>query len=58
MLLDAYPKTLRLKDGGEVVIRPLARGDFERLLSFFQALPDEDRVFLRHDVRNPEARPN
>jgi len=53
MLLDAYPKTLRLKDGGEVIVRVLARGDFERLLSFFQALPDEDRVFLRHDVRNP-----
>ena len=55
MLLDAYPKTLALKDGEDVTIRPLARGDFERLLSFFQALPDEDRVFLRHDVHNPDV---
>lgn len=54
MLLDAYPKTVRLKDGQEAVIRPLNRGDFEPLLSFFQALPDEDRVFLRDNVSDPE----
>jgi L-amino acid N-acyltransferase YncA len=54
MLLNAYPKTVRLKDGQEAVIRPLARGDFDRLLSFFQALPEEDRIFLRDNVSDPE----
>ena len=55
MLLDAYPKNVALKNGQAVMIRPLARGDFEQLLSFFQALPDEDRVFLRDDVKDPEV---
>ncbi|MBU0640873.1 MAG: GNAT family N-acetyltransferase [Planctomycetes bacterium] len=54
MLIDAYPKTVVLKDGTEIVIRSLARGDFEQLLDFFTALPEEDRVFLRDDVRDPE----
>ncbi len=52
-MLSAYPKTVKLKDGAAAVIRPLARDDFDKLLEFFQDLPDEDRVFLRHDVRDP-----
>lgn len=47
-----YPKTVKLKDGRAVVVRPLANGDCEKLYAFFQALPEEDRMFLRHDVRN------
>lgn len=54
MASDAYPKTVTLKDGTSVVIRLLGRGDFDQLLAFFESLPDEDRLFLRHDVRDPE----
>ncbi|MFH1418700.1 MAG: GNAT family N-acetyltransferase [Planctomycetota bacterium] len=52
-MLSAYPKTVKLKDGAAAIIRPLDRDDFEKLLAFFQELPDEDRIFLRHDVRDP-----
>jgi RimJ/RimL family protein N-acetyltransferase len=55
MLLEEYPKTVALKDGKSIVIRPLVRDDFDQLLAFFTALTDEDRVFLRHDVTNPEV---
>lgn len=55
MLIDAYPKTVTLKDGTSIVIRPLARTDFDQLLAFFRALPEEDRLFLRHDVADPEV---
>lgn len=55
MLMDEYPKKVTLKDGTSVVIRLLVPDDFDHLLSFFEALPEEDRVFLRHDVRNPEV---
>ena len=55
MLIDAYPKTATLKDGTSVVIRPLAPEDFDPLLSFFAALPEEDRIFLRHDVSDPKV---
>jgi len=54
MLGEQYPKAATLKDGRNVVIRPLTRNDFDQLYSFFQALPEEDRLFLRHDVTDPE----
>jgi L-amino acid N-acyltransferase YncA len=54
MLTQNYPKTLRLKTGQEVVLRPLAQNDFNRLYSFFQALPPEDRLFLADDVSNAD----
>jgi L-amino acid N-acyltransferase YncA len=49
-----YPKRVNLKDGRPVTLRPLEVGDFERLLEFFRALPPEDRLFLRHDVCDPQ----
>ena len=55
MLTRAYPKEASLKDGHRIVIRPLNSGDFDKLYDFFQALPEEDRLFLRHDVTSPEV---
>ncbi len=54
-MLNEYPKTIKLKDGTRVTIRPLARDDFDKLLAFVNALPYEDRLFLRHDVDTEEA---
>jgi len=48
-----YPKTVKLRDGRAVVLRPLANGDFEKLHAFFQELTDEDRLFFRNDVKDP-----
>ena len=33
-MLTKYPKTVKLKDGTPVVIRPLERGDFDQLFNF------------------------
>jgi RimJ/RimL family protein N-acetyltransferase len=54
MALSDYPKTVRLKNGRQVILRTLARDDFSRLFSFFQALPPEDRLFLADDVGNAD----
>src|SRR3990172_13223029 len=43
-------KAVRLKDGTEVVIRPINRDDVARSLAFFRGLPPEDREYLRTDV--------
>ena len=48
-----YPKTATLRDDRTVVLRPLAHGDSDKLYAFFQALPEEGRLFLRHDVEDP-----
>lgn len=55
MLSHAYPKKATLRDGRTVVIRPLTNADFDKLYGFFQALPEEDRLFLRHDVTDPKV---
>jgi len=40
----------QLKDGTEVLIRPLRIEDLDQSLAFFQALPPDDRTYLRVDV--------
>ncbi len=48
-------KTVRLKDGTEILIQPLKRDDIERSLAFFQALPKEDLKYLRGDPTQREV---
>jgi len=55
MLILGYPKTVELKGGQKVVVRPVSHDDFDQLLTFLQSLPEGDRVFLRHDVRDPDV---
>ena len=50
-----YPKTIKLKDGSDVLVRFMEQGDRDRLLEFFRDVPEEEREFLREDVTRPEA---
>ena len=50
----AYPKTIALRDGAEVIVRRLAAGDEDALLAFFQAIPGAERFFLKDDVTSPD----
>jgi len=54
MKTRGYPKTVRLRDGTEVQLRPMVPEDRDALLAFFQRLPEEDRMFLKEDVTKPE----
>lgn len=53
--LAEYPKTIVLKDGSKVILRPMVLEDGQGLLEFFTGLPDQERLFLRDDVINPEV---
>lgn len=53
MCPTGYPKQMTLRGGQSVLIRPLEKGDFERLRAFFQALPAESRIYSRHDLTDP-----
>ena len=55
MPIEGYPKEATLKDERVVTIRPLTNGDFDKLRAFFEALPEEDRLFMRHDVTDSEV---
>ena len=46
-------RTIVLKDGRSVHIRPITMDDFERSLAFFQRLDAGERRYLRRDVTDP-----
>ena len=52
---DTYPKTIMLRDGTRVELRPLEEGDKIRLLHFFERVPEADRYFLKENVTAPEV---
>lgn len=49
-MVSGYPKTVRLRTGTEVTIRPMVKEDAGKLHTFFDRVPREDRLFLREDV--------
>ena len=48
-------KTETLKDGTAVVIRDLKPEDLETLMTFYAALPEEDRKYLKVDVTDRDV---
>lgn len=54
MTIETRPTEAQLKDGTNVVIRPMTGDDVERSFAFFQRLPEEDRRYLRVDVTRRE----
>lgn len=54
-MLENYPKSVLLKDGTPVVLRPMVTADGDRLWEFFRRVPEEDRQFLKDDVAKREV---
>lgn len=54
-MFSNYPKTIHLKDGRKVNVRPMEKGDGEKLLEFFCSLRPEDKMNMRDDVTNPKT---
>jgi len=50
MKLEGFPRTIHLRDGLTLSVRPTAQGDEAALLYFYRELPQEDRLFLKDDV--------
>jgi RimJ/RimL family protein N-acetyltransferase len=53
--MEQFPRTIELRGGTRVVIRPLTKQDGPALLAFFAGLPDDDRLFLKEDVTKKEV---
>lgn len=49
-VLEKFPVKARLKDGTEVVIRPLSKRDATALQKFFYAVPEPERLFIEWPV--------
>lgn len=53
--MENYPKQVRLPDGSEIELRPLASGDGPSILAFARALAPEDLLFLRMDLTQKDV---
>lgn len=51
--LDEYPKDVTLKNGSTVCLRPLETEDEMAFHEFFLALPEQERMFMKHRVTDP-----
>ena len=50
-----YPRSITLADGAKVEIRLMTSADRDAILAFANALPQEDLLFLRVDLTQPEV---
>lgn len=54
-IVDGYPKTKVLKDGLKAHMRPLEETDHQALFDFFKAVPENERLFIKHQVQDPDV---
>ena len=52
-ILEEYPKPLNLKQGLACELRPLQPEDEPALYRFFQDVPEQERMFIKHRVSDP-----
>ncbi len=53
--LDRYPREIVLRNGAGLVFRPMVPEDVDRLWTFFQSIPPEDKMFFRRDVNRRDV---
>lgn len=55
VLEERFPKPVKLEDGTRVILRPLIPQDETSLIEFFKAMPEEDLLYLRDDVKDSQV---
>ena len=53
--LQQYPKELTLKDGSKCTVCPLRKDDEKHFHEFFLAVPEAERMFIKHRVTEPQV---
>src|SRR6266568_5104853 len=54
-VLEQYPKEISLKDGFKPSLRPLKPTDEKAFHDFFLAVPEQERMFIKHRVTDSEV---
>src|SRR3954463_3903440 len=49
-LLEQFPKEITLKEGFKSAVRPLESTDESAFYDFFQTVPEQERMFIKHRV--------
>ena len=53
--LEQYPRPVKLKDGSTCMVRPLEDTDEKAFHQFFLAIPNQERMFIKHRVTELEV---
>jgi GNAT superfamily N-acetyltransferase len=53
--LQKYPKEIKLKDDSKTKFRPLRKDDEKAFHEFFLAVPEGERMFIKHRVTDPQV---
>ena len=53
--LQQFPKEITLKDGSKCKLRPLRKDDEKNFHEFFLAVPEGERMFIKHRVTEPQV---
>ena len=53
--LQKFPKEIKLKDGSTSRLRPLRKQDEKEFHQFFLAVPESERMFIKHRVTDPQV---
>lgn len=53
--LQKFPKQIAVKDGSSVSLRPLRQADEKKFHDFFLAVPERERMFIKHRVTEIEV---
>ncbi len=53
--MSEFPKKVKLPDGAQVELRTMTADDRDAVLEFARNLPEEDLLFLRVDITQPEV---
>ncbi len=53
--LQKYPREIKLKDGSRCMLRPLTKADEKSFFEFFCAVPEPERMFIKHRVTDPKV---
>src|SRR5438045_1553496 len=51
--LQKFPREIKLKDGSKSRLRPLRKDDEKAFHEFFLAVPEPERMFIKHRVTDP-----
>jgi GNAT superfamily N-acetyltransferase len=53
--MSRYPRTLQLRDGACLTVRPMTAANGPALLRFFLRIPEAERFYLKDDVTSPKV---
>jgi len=53
--LEKFPVSMRLRDGTNVIVRPLGKRDDTRLHKFLLSVPEEERLYIKQRILNRDV---